>query len=62
MKLDRKFEIAAQAVNSIARHDDEDEATVVAILDRVSEYVEAEKQAHIKRKSDKRGALLKTIG
>lgn len=62
MKLDRKYEIAVSAINSISRHDDEDQASVVAILDAVAEHVKAERAAHIERKNAKRDALLKGKG
>lgn len=45
MDLARKTELAAQAINSISRHDDEDAAVRKALLDRVIDHVLAEKVA-----------------
>jgi hypothetical protein len=43
MKLNRKIEIAYQAITSISRHRDEDAALRMAALDRVIECAQDEK-------------------
>lgn len=58
MDLSRKVEIANQAVDSISRHDDEDAAVRLAMLDQVAEHIEAERAAIAQRVAD-RVALLK---
>lgn len=45
MDLQRKAQIAAQAIDSISRHDDEDAAVRKAVLDQVVAHVEAERSA-----------------
>jgi hypothetical protein len=49
MDLARKAEIAADAINSISRHDDEDAAVRKAMLDQVAKHLESEKEAIDKR-------------
>jgi hypothetical protein len=61
MKLDRKFEIATQAINSIARHDDEEEGTVMATLDVLSEHIAKERAAHTQRKAARRQAAVAAL-
>lgn len=43
MKLDRKLEIAKQAVLSISRHDDEAYATVKAVLGQLQDFIAHER-------------------
>ena len=53
MNLTRKIEIIKRAVESLARHDDEDVAVRHAALDHVLEHVAAERAAmdeRVKRK------------
>lgn len=45
MNLNRKIEIIKRAVESLARHDDEDVAVRHAALDHVLEHVAAERAA-----------------
>lgn len=45
MNLNRKIEIIKRAVESLARHDDEDVAVRHATLDHVLEHVAAERAA-----------------
>jgi hypothetical protein len=45
MDLSRKVQIAAEAVNSISRHDDEDMAVRTAMLDHVAAHIQAEREA-----------------
>jgi len=49
MKLNRKLEIAEQAIRSISTHDDEDAAVRDAALKRLEEFIEAERQAAAQR-------------
>lgn len=62
MKLDRKYEIAVAAVNSIARHDDDDQTSVLAFLAALSGHIVKEVEAHRARKDAKRDALLQKAG
>jgi hypothetical protein len=43
MKLNRKIEIAQQAIASISTHDDEDAAVRLAALARVESFIASEK-------------------
>lgn len=45
MDLQKKAQIAAQAIDSISRHDDEDAAVRHAMLDQVASHIAAEKAA-----------------
>lgn len=45
MDLQRKAQIAAQAIDSISRHDDEDAAVRSVFLDQLVEHITAEKAA-----------------
>lgn len=45
MDLKKKGQIAAQAIDSISRHDDEDAAVRHAVLDQVAAHIAAEKKA-----------------
>lgn len=45
MDLKKKAQIAAQAIDSISRHDDEDAAVRHAVLDHVAAHIAAEKAA-----------------
>lgn len=45
MNLTRKIEVAAMAITSISRHDDEDAAVRHAALDRVEALLRAERDA-----------------
>lgn len=58
MKPDRKLEIVAQAIQSLATHDDEDAAVIEACLDQVIALCEREKGALAARVAARIGALL----
>lgn len=58
MKPDRKLDIIAQAVHSLATHDDEDAAVIEACLDQVIVLCEREKGALAARVTDQIAALL----
>lgn len=58
MKPDRKLEIVAQAIQSLATHDDEDAAVIEACLDQVIVLCEREKGALAARVAARIGALL----
>lgn len=45
MKIDRKLELAEQAIASISRHDDEDTLLRSAALDRLVRFIGAEAEA-----------------
>ena len=45
MNLQRKIEIAAQAVASVADHDDVDAQVRLAALDRIEEHIRAQRAA-----------------
>lgn len=49
MKINRKIEIAEQAIRSISHHDDEDLAMREAALARLSKTIDAERVAANKR-------------
>lgn len=53
MKLNRKIEIAEQAIRSISQHDDEDLAMREAALARLSKTIDAERVAANKRLQDR---------
>ena len=49
MKIQRKLEIAEQAIRSITTHDDEDAAVRDAALKRLEAFIESERQAAAER-------------
>ncbi|HCZ47426.1 MAG TPA: hypothetical protein DCZ11_00285 [Gammaproteobacteria bacterium] len=49
MKLNRKIELAEQAIKSISRHDDADLAVRDAALRRLEEFIGAERAAAAER-------------
>ncbi len=61
MDLQQKVTIAAQAVNSISRHDDEDAQVRLAMLDEVSKHIDAERAAISKRVEERLAALLRKV-
>lgn len=58
MKIPRKLELAAQAINSIARHDDAEEALVLAALDQLAKHISVETAAAKARRQARRAAAL----
>ncbi len=58
MKPDRKLEIVAQAIQSLATHDDEDAAVIEACLDQVIAMCEREKGALAARVAARIEALI----
>lgn len=60
MDLQKKAEIAAQSINSISRHEDEDASVRLAMLDHVANHIAAEKAAIEKRVAERVAALRKT--
>lgn len=58
MKPDRKLEIVAQAIRSLATHDDEDAAVITAGLDQVIVLCEREKGALAARVAARIEALI----
>ena len=58
MKPDRKLEIVAQAIHSLATHDDEDAAVIEACLDQVIALCEREKGALAARVTARIEALI----
>jgi hypothetical protein len=60
MDLQKKAQIAAQAIDSISRHDDEDAAVRHAFLDQVANHIAAEKAGIDKRVVERVGQLAGT--
>lgn len=52
MDMKRKLEIAQRSIESISRHDDEDQAVRSAALDRLDAFVTSEREAMAKRVTD----------
>lgn len=58
MNIVRKLDLARQSIESIARHDDADEAVVQAALDGLVKHIAGEGAAAKERRACRRAAAL----